>query len=422
MSQRAVTKSRNEAFARVVWSAHILSYLSQQRSQPAVIPSVTIAKADTEAEAEEEEEEEEEDFPSNVTTALGSVDEDIKAKFLDCIAETLSSKKGWHYVTATGLREYECDVIVDVARNTDFSVVEADQHYLTLLKNFLFAQGHTHIDYFTSLGDNNTSLGKGKHADTGRLDFEEATITYHSARLNSSSSRLHDLIRMKFERIFEAEEYQLSGASSLVRVLRFLQATEVNLISLVRSSYECTQSPDVKIFLDSILGLTASNKVWREICLLARPVSACRLLEDVARCLPQFQRIEVILHKSPDPVILDGQFTLSIHEAWQRLGLPEQTAATRRVLQQFKDVFKKDCSKPFSTHAEVQLMIHYSNSLHTEPTLAYLGCSKKSCLLCEILMRKSPLQLKTRGRHGKCYPAWGIPLSNIENLEVQLSV
>jgi hypothetical protein len=44
----------------------------------------------------------------------------LREKSLDCIAELLSRKKGWHYVTATALREQEDSAEVDIARNSGF--------------------------------------------------------------------------------------------------------------------------------------------------------------------------------------------------------------------------------------------------------------------------------------------------------------
>ncbi|KAH6848437.1 hypothetical protein B0I37DRAFT_164088 [Chaetomium sp. MPI-CAGE-AT-0009] len=41
----------------------------------------------------------------------------------------------------------------------------------------------------------------------------------------------------------------------------------------------------------------------------------------------------------------------------------------------------------------------------------YFGGSKKACLLCESFLQALARPVTTRGRHGICYPAWGVPPS-----------
>lgn len=121
-AQSEVTPSHEECIARVFWAAHILFYLTKKRSHTELLQP---------GDHEEEEEEEEDDFDCGTSDAettrtllLQEPRESIRSKFLDCIAQLLSSSKGWNYVTATALRERDNCVEVDVARNDYFGVTK----------------------------------------------------------------------------------------------------------------------------------------------------------------------------------------------------------------------------------------------------------------------------------------------------------
>jgi len=104
-----------ERIARVVWAAHILSYLTKKRSH---------LELETPNAAEEEEGLEcgELDAETERRVVLQGSGSSIRSKFLDCIAQLLSPSKGWEDVTATALREREDFVEVDIARNDCFGV------------------------------------------------------------------------------------------------------------------------------------------------------------------------------------------------------------------------------------------------------------------------------------------------------------
>jgi hypothetical protein len=101
-----------EHIAHVIWAAHILHYLSGERSQTGLLPELD---ADEDFDVDEPDVETQNDI---IQTA--PVDS-VRSKFLDCVAELLSPSKGWDYVVSAGLREsVEC-IELDVARNDGFS-------------------------------------------------------------------------------------------------------------------------------------------------------------------------------------------------------------------------------------------------------------------------------------------------------------
>lgn len=110
-------RSPEECIARVVWAAHILSYLTNDRKHEELLDVNIHVKHDVNT---DESDECEMDYESDKTVILSGPRESVRQKFLDCIAQLLSPCKGWDGVTATALREEEDKVEVDVARNDGF--------------------------------------------------------------------------------------------------------------------------------------------------------------------------------------------------------------------------------------------------------------------------------------------------------------
>ena len=137
------TGSGSPELARVVWGAHILSYLHPHTTDRLDHhPKATTNPGGYCEEDSDEEDEFEEDIEVGTATQntnlLTPYDTKIREKFLNCIAELLSHSKGGAIVTATALRENEDNVEVDLARNEGFAARDAD--YLSLLANFLAAE------------------------------------------------------------------------------------------------------------------------------------------------------------------------------------------------------------------------------------------------------------------------------------------
>ena len=146
----------------------------------------------------------------------------------------------------------------------------------------------------------------------------------------------------------------------------------------------------------------------RSLNFLARPITILRLLIETVRVLPNFRDIKFHCLEPPKPIRLAKQFHVTAQEAWLALGLPNYPARLQNSLRGRMDNFKSLCSRQFSVHAEIQLLLRYQKNPGLMPTLDYIGCSKKACLLCEAFLQVSPQKFRVRGRHGGCYPAWGL--------------
>ena len=115
---RTPTSSHEEYIARVIWAAHIISYLSKSRSHSELHEAESKTEeydSDTDEPSDDET-----DYETEKTVVLSGSRNSVRRKFLDCIAQLLSPCKGWDGVTATAIREGEDGVEVGVSRNDGF--------------------------------------------------------------------------------------------------------------------------------------------------------------------------------------------------------------------------------------------------------------------------------------------------------------
>jgi hypothetical protein len=145
---------------------------------------------------------------------------------------------------------------------------------------------------------------------------------------------------------------------------------------------------------------------WR---LLARPVTILRTLLAISRLLPNFRTVRFIPLKVPPHTKLQNHQIRPIAKAWQSLDLPSPEGRVHTTLRQNARQFRDHCSRELATHCEMQLLMRYEAEPSLAPTLAYFGCSKKSCFLCATFLALSPLKPRVRGRHGICHPNWAVP-------------
>ena len=153
-----------------------------------------------------------------------------------------------------------------------------------------------------------------------------------------------------------------------------------------------------------------TSKLWYALRFVARPILDCRMLCSIASHYPQFRDTRVSPIPPRPKTSIDLECRIDISEAWARLAGTKPPGSHDKILSVFRGQFKQDLAASYSLHAEIQLFMHYEDSRpRLTPTHSYFGCSKKSCLLCGTFLQVLPSPIATRGRHGICYPAWGIP-------------
>lgn len=189
---------------------------------------------------------------------------------------------------------------------------------------------------------------------------------------------------------------------------------------IVHAAYECIISIEVRDLLQTIFNIQMGSKLWRILRFIARPASNCRLLMRIASRLPHFRKVKICPLPSGPKTKLSRKYLVDIMDAWGRLGPISSLGSELKTLAAFKGRFRQDCARAFSSHAEVQLFLHYEYNVSLTPSLDYFGCSKKSCLLCEGFLQALSRPISTRGRHGICYPAWAVPFTRSQDIMVAL--
>jgi hypothetical protein len=129
--------SSEEQVARIVWSAHILSYLAKKcnlsESEPTAEENALAVEQDGDndsvVEHENDGDDDDDDDDDSIhsvtdserTALLSDPQDNIAKRLLNCIAQLLSPRHRWAYVTATAMKEHEDFVEIFVARNDCFA-------------------------------------------------------------------------------------------------------------------------------------------------------------------------------------------------------------------------------------------------------------------------------------------------------------
>lgn len=180
---------------------------------------------------------------------------------------------------------------------------------------------------------------------------------------------------------------------------------------IVRRVYECVITVDANQVLQEIFGGRMGAKIWNALRFIARPIFNCRLLLRITSQLPHFRTVKFLPIPSGTKTKLNPEYIVEITDARNQLVSMAPSTSEMKTIAKFKDKFKRDCARSFGSHAEVQLFLHYKTNVCPSPSIDYFGCSKKTCFLCEVFLRATSQPISTRGRHGICYPAWGVPFS-----------
>ncbi|KAJ5713971.1 uncharacterized protein N7483_011152 [Penicillium malachiteum] len=379
-------KAQNDQVARIIWAAHILSFLTTANQGH---------KSDAELQKANATEEEFEDFELETSTKnatlLTTGNESVQKKFLDCIAQLFSPQKGWHGVTPAALREYEDSVEIDIARNDTWKKgTQWDQEALNLCKRL---EG-----YLSATSEKDEPFKQLKN------DCEEDAITYSRERVDHWIETLRSTLKNNMHdlRYQHSVEVCLRSDTGTKWLIFFGSATKMVSIK------------QVKVFNSDNFTPSMSFKLSNCLRFIARPITDCQLLLSIAEREQQFQQIQISLITPEEMSKLDSTYCVGLEDAFSQLGLDKPSTFRKcDIAKSFGRKFEKVCKKaswgPFSLHAEMQLISHYDVNKASPPTFHYFGCSKKTCLLCETFLSSLPVPINTRGRHGICYPTWGLP-------------
>ncbi|KAK6537605.1 hypothetical protein TWF694_011785 [Orbilia ellipsospora] len=397
--------SLEEQRARVLWAAHILSYLSPNSSHTDVLDATKVQ------EQQEEDDVEISDDGTDIATILQESEESAipSKKFLDCVAQLFSPNKGAKYVTATSLREHSdsSEIVVDIARNDGFGGVgfsQEEQDYCNQLKDYLARCTSTALEH--------------------QNEFEYRSVQYSSRRVNHSIKMLRSTLETALERL----DRQKKSLFDTLLLLNFLVDMTENIDTkriplLSTRALQCSASIELATQLDSVFGGSIRTKIVNQLRLIARPILNCRILHQLASRYPQFRKVQFFAVTSPPRIGIDEVYCIDICEAWSVLrkgAISEAEEAKLLGLGKQRD-FKIACLSTYELHAEIALYMRYEKEPELSPTLRYFGCSKKACLLCDSFLRSLPSPISTRGGHGICYATWGVPTSGSTQTKLSLN-
>jgi hypothetical protein len=248
-------------------------------------------------------------------------------------------------------------------------------------------------------------------------------VKYTGQRVDHWVRQLRNLLKGVLER-HELDKQCWSGSKLAVKAWTAFKetlyegvtgATEIEFREqIVGRAYECIVCTEVHNFLNTTFETKVGSQVWYALKFLARPIADCRLLRQIASIQPHFQRVRILPVPTRGKTQLSPEYQIGILDTWQRLDVSASTSTTASSMKRLAvhdEQFKRDCAEPYILHAEMQLVMEYEDNARPVPILDYFGCSKKACLLCEGFLQALPRPIATRGRHGICYLAWGVPPS-----------
>ncbi|KAF2806940.1 uncharacterized protein BDZ99DRAFT_573630 [Mytilinidion resinicola] len=331
-------------------------------------------------------------------------DDELKKKFLDCLAEFAANRKGGRAVVATAMKESEDSVTLWIARNEGFPELERPV-YDRLGK---------------LLGRLSGSQGLGEEAVKKELWNE--MLAYHQDRIQGDSI---PSLRADFKALGNSmsignhttlENELLDFRQLLFDVAKTGQSTTDQYSKIATSAYELRMRKRTGEALYSSPGATSkTKKLWMDISLLARLRVTFEKFGETALAFPSFNEVTIILLPRDSTSIASPKCSLNLKQTFGILNLSLDGDTIGSVLLNKCNV--KKAGKEFTirqkqrlnTHCEVQLLLFLSRnepSIHT--ILPYFGCSKYSCFACARLL-KAHGKFATRGCHGRLFKSWSLP-------------
>ncbi|KAF2671342.1 hypothetical protein BT63DRAFT_438807 [Microthyrium microscopicum] len=371
--------------ARVVWAAHILSYLTKTRSHS------ELQQPDTTEEGEGLQCGELDAYTERAVILQGSR-ESIRSKFLDCIAQLLSPKAG----RVSPRQRCVNGKILPTYTLREMTALGIEIEYCKKLKEYLSNEVHKHSS----------------------PDFECMAIAYTGRRVDNWVETLRNLLKSVLNRQKWSTKRWSGSQQAFTTWLNFIELLHQKDIGaasfrekVVQQAYECVSSVDVQQLLNSNFEAKVGEKLWYALKFLARPIIDCRILWHIASLQSQFRDIRISPVSSSPRTTISPAYQIHIQDAWAQLFYNSPSEAHLRSLAAFSERFQKKCAKSYRLHAETQLVMHFENPATPTPTIPYFECSKKACLLCNGFLQSLPQPITTRGSHSICYPAWGVPSS-----------
>ncbi|KAF2165949.1 hypothetical protein M409DRAFT_23679 [Zasmidium cellare ATCC 36951] len=296
-----------------------------------------------------------------------------KMGFLDRLAEILCSHKEASYVTCTSMIEDEGSVTLLAARNEEWTSEDAK----------LLNQTASIMEQIASQmpSENDLVLNLGILLS----DYYDARLRYHV------ESFLELLMRYKVN-------INEKVVNNVVHEFRRFLAGKICASAMVDDVERTIKDSTFLEKICSRCSESASKKLMNELHCINRPRRAANAICRAARDIDAFQTVQIFLLPGYPPKKL-GRNELSPYQ-------PLSSTAMRYL------------SKCKWVHAEIRMVTYLLSHDEFRHAFAYLGISKKSCLLCGHIIQ-SLGRFNTRSNHGKIYSQWTVPSKmSLPNIDV----
>lgn len=215
-------------------------------------------------------------------------------------------------------------------------------------------------------------------------ELQKVLVEYYRQRVQHHAKQLMFLEQGMTGMAFFKDEGCGAVTSGRLSVHQFAKRVEI-----------LSYSTDFYRILETKLSATKLRRVLDELAFIRRPMQGAIEFLLVAQKCTWLQNLKVyLLNSLPSRKV----------RAWK---LP-QAGISLKPQQEMK--FNSEIRKCRNIHAVMMLMGYIFSIMHRGLVVfPYLGVSKKTCLLCGLLLRDIA-QFSTRGNHGKCYSRWTLPL------------
>ncbi|KXJ88134.1 hypothetical protein Micbo1qcDRAFT_151179 [Microdochium bolleyi] len=338
-------------------------------------------------------------------------------RFLKTLASMVDFKKGGDTTAAIAIEE--------TAKDFNFIVAVNDQGQRETAKRVLEA----YLDHLVKI----LALPTEKHHAKGDTILLRRLAHYSKIRIKKEA-KLLDLASAKC--ISHLQASQSRSNEDLISFLRlFSTGTGEDLISRCTKAYLAEKDPRLieaqQLGRDPDDGSNAPHDVmsFKQLVhhvhrLAAHVRSVRRLIDDGARLKPLLEhyRVTAVSPRIPSPRP-EADNLVDIEGILRRIlpandGRYEAMTTQLRIFDEqieleawIQSRFAPEETNRGSIHCEVQILEHFhQNRLRFARNDPYIGCSKPSCICCELYFRHHPLQCAQLDTHGRLYINWAPPL------------
>ncbi|KAI1475124.1 hypothetical protein F4774DRAFT_421764 [Daldinia eschscholtzii] len=337
----------------------------------------------------------------------------LKRAFLDRLSEILSQTRGGYHVAAALMVENTEAPEITVAKNSGLK--QTDKDFITALEKLLGRIAGDSISHRDTSELWELLLNQYYPRIKGYISDLQNSLTQEQVQLmKHSDSETTSRLVMQIEALSQALNRVPHDISSII-----LEAYQIRVLNTI-PAFECIKPERPSV----------GRRIGELVHLLGRPHVAFLTFVRSAERMEGFNKLRIrwvdlssLVKKAPHANRQPAIPPWTVGQAFKALGIKFTDAEAKALMSSGADKsstwtrdklvnrFSKLKATENDIHAEVQLVLDYTKR-YAQPDSAfkYMGCSKRSCLLCYRFM--STVGFSCRGCHGKVYELWTIPESH----------